>query len=271
MVVRHFTSSRSLALGIFFVGTSLGMAVFTPISAFLISRYLWRGAAIIKSGIHLHGMIIGMLLGNESIAKDQSGIMQPLIPKKDCVNTAINETAAITTLEENNTRPYTLHLISKFMTLTGLIHLRNVPYLLHCISCSFIDAAHMCILTYLTYMGMALVGLSEEHASLIFTIFSVTSALLRIPSGFLGDICTNQKTLLIGSSICLVSTIGMILYYFPTFVSMCVYAVIYGCLSCKCALLLAVRIYSLFKILAGNHETDFKLKNGINQKQCVLC
>ena len=231
MVVRHFTTSRSLALGIYFVGTSLGMAVFTPISAFLISRYLWRGAAIIKSGIHLHGLIIGMLLGNESITNDQSdgssleeddsAMRQPLLPNKDC------ETL------EDKTRPFISRLISKFMTSTGLIHLRNVPYLLHCIACSFIDAAHMCILTYLTYMGMALVGLSEEHASLITTIFSVTSALLRIPSGLLGDIYPNHRTMLIGSSICLAATAGLVVYCHRTFANICLYAVIYGWCSCK--------------------------------------
>jgi sugar phosphate permease len=62
ILVQWFNKYRGLAIGIFFMGSSFGGIVFSPLTAYLIKAYQWQGAALILGSILLLIFLLAGLL-----------------------------------------------------------------------------------------------------------------------------------------------------------------------------------------------------------------
>jgi predicted MFS family arabinose efflux permease len=58
----YFEKRRSLAMGIAVCGSGIGTFLFAPINRFLLSKYDWEGAFLIKAAIILNICICGMVM-----------------------------------------------------------------------------------------------------------------------------------------------------------------------------------------------------------------
>lgn len=58
----YFEKNRGIAATIAMCGSSVGMAVISPLTRFLLDKYGWQGAIVILSGISLNGFVFSKYL-----------------------------------------------------------------------------------------------------------------------------------------------------------------------------------------------------------------
>ena len=58
----YFEKRRSFAMGIAVCGSGVGTFLLTPLNRYLIEKFDWSGAFLIKAGFVLNGCVFGMLM-----------------------------------------------------------------------------------------------------------------------------------------------------------------------------------------------------------------
>lgn len=189
-----FDKKRSISLSIVSFGMGFGMLAWSPITAYLIEIYLWRGALLIIAGIFLNGMVLGSLL-----IQPPSKSSEKMIDAKE-----------------------------GFIKLFDKRLLRNKEFILVLVALLFVFYGHNSIYAFLPRKAANL-GASRVQASLTITFANITSSVNRIIIGFLTELKFFDKMVMFILTIFIAGISTVMTMFVDSFFGVSVYASVFGC------------------------------------------
>ena len=225
MVLKQTDNYRASGFALVSTGTSIGMMIWPLIHANLIEYYTWRGAVLLQAGFQLQGLVLGMVIGQQSSRTTQieENETLELIPSgKKCSK----ETEATQHNAQGvSQRELMWDSLKMYSKLT-----QNCTFCIYMASIMFIDTAHYGIIIYFTYLADYL-GATLDRSVLVMSIFGISATVLRMPSGYAGDMFTTFKSGMMAAAFLIAGFTGIVFYAFPSYTFLCFYAGLFGTLS----------------------------------------
>ncbi|CAD5111291.1 DgyrCDS612 [Dimorphilus gyrociliatus] len=194
IVAQWFDRKRSVALSVVSFGMGFGMLAWSPIAAFFIDMYFWRGALLIIAGIFLNGMVLGLLLIQPPSTK----------PKK------------------------MLDAKQGFIKLFDRRLLRNKEFIFVMFAFLFVFFGHNSIYAFLP-KRTADFGTSRVQASLTITFANIVSCICRLLIGFLTELKYFDKMVMFILSIFVAGVSTIMTIFVENFIGISLYAAGFGC------------------------------------------
>ena len=185
-----FVHNRALASGVTFVGYSAGAAVSSPIAAYLLEEYGWRGTLLLFAGIVLHRCPIAMTIQIASLPEPKA--TQSFIKELIDMRLYRNKTFALFCIacifQQSNASAFNDHIPSRVVQLGATLQ----------------EAARLPVVLFtsvtITRIMVSVVAniLSTQHRPILFIVGSVIGTLASVTvvviEGFVGGI--------VGSAFC---------------------------------------------------------------------
>lgn len=217
-VARWFVKSKSLAIAMCSLGTSIGVFVWTPFTNMMVVDYGWRGTLLLLAGVHLNGCVLAMLIRKPP--------------------------------EDNNIESFkeSKEISERFCVLFDKKLWTNVPFCLLCFALLGLYAGHMQVFFMLPTRA-DVTGLGTQNGTYVVSSIALSSGLCRLFVGYLGDRVWFNRFLAFSISIGVGGLLTVLSVLAHSFSMLVMYGVLFGIVSCKVYKLRdKIRYYICFKL-----------------------
>lgn len=201
-VAGWFVKSKSLAIAICSLGTSIGVFVWTPLTNMMVVEYGWRSALLLLASVHLNGCVLAML------------IRKP--PKDKSVKSSAD----------------TEEVSERFCVLFDKKLWTNVPFCLLCFAFLGLYAGHMQVFFMLPTRA-DVTGLGTQNGTYVVSSIALSSGLCRLFVGYLGDRVWFNRFLAFSLSIGVGGLLTVLSVLAHSFSFLIAYGILFGIVSCK--------------------------------------
>ena len=212
VTAHYFQKKRALAMSIRSCGTSIGIIIFPRIFRFLIETYSWRGCLLIWGAVLSNGLVFGALFRNNETNNSAKA--------KKNTNCCTIKSFCDHTLFKS--RKFPLYMASTCLVLAG--HL--MPFI-------FLPARAQSI------------GISPDKASLLLSVFGITSIILRPPYGFLADKLEHHKIGFYSMTSILSGIIISASYFATNYIHLNIFVCLFALFGCKYSFCQNMKFYKI--------------------------
>ena len=211
IVQPYFSRHRALACATALSGISVGGFLWPPFCRFLIDRLCWQGAMIILAGFHVQVIVICALLRPAPTQQCLPNTRERgLNENKTTTNEAVNDV-----LNQSRRTNWVDHWV-----------FRTVVYVAGA-SCGMYLFAGVIIYTPVRSWQL---GISKNKAALLVSIISISTGVLRLPVGLVGDVPRVDRGLLLSAALALSGVIIITSNLTGSFVPLVLCSTFYGCI-----------------------------------------
>ncbi|CAD5112503.1 DgyrCDS1718 [Dimorphilus gyrociliatus] len=195
-VAGWFMKSKSLAIAMCSLGTSIGVFIWTPLTNMMVHAYGWRSTLLLLAGVHLNGCVLAMIIRKP-----------PVDDNKD----------------END-------ISERFCVLFDKNLWTNVPFCLLCFALLGLYAGHMQVFFMLPTRA-DVTGLGTQSGTYVVSSIALSSGLCRLLVGYLGDRVWFNRFLAFSLSIAVGGLLTILSVLFQSFPMLITYGVLFGIVS----------------------------------------
>ncbi|XP_030850926.1 monocarboxylate transporter 13 [Strongylocentrotus purpuratus] len=181
IVIRFYFKKRlGFANGITYAGVGAGFFVMSPLLETLCSEYGWKGALMIQSAINANFIALGVILRRTNM---EQTIMTAYRSKPLTASHQVSDANDLSRAESLCKR--ILRNIDETFAISHLV--KNAYFITLCLVSILSFASHISVLIYTAPKLVGDLGLSKTTASLVMSVYGISSLLARVLHGFLLD------------------------------------------------------------------------------------